>query len=73
MTQPKDDAYWRAYYAAKDAEFERLKEQGEFPSCSCESCSRRGGCCKYWGHHIGDVCLHCGNDERHIQPIKEGV
>lgn len=40
------------------------------PSLSCGSCGQLvvqwATCCKSVGHHVGDCCTHCGNDERKL-------
>jgi hypothetical protein len=53
--------------AEKDAQWRKQIETGEWPSDACEACANRGGCCQSYGHHLGDNCLHCGNDERNIR------
>lgn len=54
-------------WAAKDREFAALRVSGEWPSKTCPTCQSRGFCCVSYNHHIGDNCLHCGNDERHFR------
>jgi hypothetical protein len=58
----RDVSNEREDYAAKDAEFAKLKADDAFPSKTCSNCE--SGCCKRDWHHSGDVCLHCGMDER---------
>ena len=55
----------------QNAAYKALMESGAWPADTCPNCIRRGvpnigaaGCCKSYSHHIGSVCLHCGNDER---------
>jgi hypothetical protein len=54
-----------SYWHAKDKLFEIRKASGKFPSDSCELCRQHPLCCKY-GHHVGDCCIHCGNDKRNL-------
>lgn len=62
------DAAKARFFAEKDRQFRELQRSGEWPSKTCPECqARHGGCCKSYNHHIGDNCLHCGNDERHIR------
>ena len=42
---------------------ERVRSD-EWPARSCDSCTKLGYCCQRHHHHHGDICLHCGNDER---------
>lgn len=51
-------------YGAKDTEFAANKARGVWPCETCDKCKRLGGCCLSYGHHVGDCCTHCGNDER---------
>ena len=51
------------YWIAKDKLFEIRKANGKFPSDTCEGC-RSSICCNRHWHHVGDCCIHCGNDER---------
>lgn len=46
----------------KDQLFEETKQTGAWPAKTCVKC--KNGCCMRTWHHVGDCCLHCGNDER---------
>jgi hypothetical protein len=52
----------RERWAKKDRVFNMQKATGHFPAESCPKCV--SGCCHRDWHHVGDCCLHCGNDER---------
>lgn len=54
----------RERWAKKDRDFEATKATGAFPAVKCPQC--KSGCCKRTWHHVGDCCLHCGNDERSL-------
>lgn len=54
----------RERFAKKDRIFELTKASGKFPAAACHECV--SGCCKRAWHHVGDCCLHCGNDERKL-------
>lgn len=60
----RDDLFWRRFHAARDVAFDTIAASEQWPSGECEYCSRRGVCCRSHNHHVGDCCLHCGNDER---------
>ena len=51
-------------YAKKDRVFELQKASGRFPAETCPKCEH--SCCERAWHHVGDCCLHCGNDERKL-------
>jgi hypothetical protein len=40
------------------------------PAVKCPQCAsalqQTLVCCKRVGHHVGDCCTHCGNDERKL-------
>lgn len=55
------------YYRVKDRLFDLTKQTGRWPALLCRKCQTRGGCCKYAYHHVGDCCIHCGNDERKLR------
>ena len=54
-------------FAEKDAQYTEIKKSGEWPCKSCRKCVAQGACCSRDWHHIGDCCLHCGNDEREVK------
>lgn len=62
----------RLHFEAKDRVYNDLKTSGNWPAKTCADCTARGyggpagvaACCQSFGHHRGDNCLHCGNDER---------
>ncbi len=68
----RDEAEAVAYCRQRDREmkddqqFERQKLNNEWPqdSCSFARCKSGSTCCKRNHHHSGELCLHCGNDER---------
>lgn len=59
-------------YGEKFKMFDRLVERGgPWPQDTCTTFKcQNGGCCQNSNHHLYDVCLHCGNDERHTDHIK---
>lgn len=59
---PRSKASIARQYAVKDRRYAAQVASGAWPSDSCPQC--RGGCCQRAWHHAGDVCLHCGLDER---------
>ena len=55
----------------KDRLFQERMQTGSWPAAHCPECLRRGyerigsaACCASYAHHVGDCCVHCGNDER---------
>lgn len=56
----------RDFEMKEDQQFDRQKRENEWPqdSCKFERCRSGSTCCKRVHHHNGNVCLHCGNDER---------
>ena len=58
------EAETKAYYDEKDTIFRAQVQLDQWPSDRCETCQKRPGCCERYSHHVGDCCLHCGNDER---------
>lgn len=59
----------RAYQADRLRQFHANLQSGVWPMDTCDKCSRHpavgcAGCCKSFAHHVGDFCIHCGNDER---------
>lgn len=68
LTDPK----WQKYFERKDEVFAACIRTGLWPAKTCPECQRRGyngpagsaACCRSYGHHRGDNCIHCGNDER---------
>ena len=60
----------RERFAEKDRAFTAQKASGTFPAVTCKECRGEDlkrevyGCCQRDWHHVGDCCLHCGNDER---------
>lgn len=51
--------------------FQERKQNGSWPADQCPECQRRGygrigsaAYCVSYAHHVGDCCLHCGNEER---------
>lgn len=59
---PETPVQTDARFEHKDQVFAELQKTGEWPSRTCPKCKH--GCCKRTWHHIGECCLHCGNDER---------
>ncbi len=60
--RPEEHEVWQQ---ARDLLFEHRKLTNTFPSSTCnDGGCRFGACCKRTWHHAGDMCLHCGNDER---------
>ncbi len=62
-----------SYYQEKFRKFDKLvKDGGLWPSDTCQAgaCQRGTSCCQNYSHHLYDVCLHCGNDERDIHHMK---
>lgn len=55
---PTEDRFQR-----KDRQYARRVTSGQWPSDSCKDC-KSGACCQRPWHHSGDVCAHCGLDER---------
>lgn len=64
----------RAFFEAKDRVFAQRQRDAAWPAQTCADCRRRGyqgpagtsACCTSFGHHLGDCCVHCGNDEREL-------
>jgi len=57
------------HVAAKDAQFRRNRESGQWPQDTCERCAAGGKCCQSAHHHLYDCCTHCGNDERNPRKV----
>ena len=62
----------------EDTLFHWREKTGQWPAFQCPKCQRRGferigsaACCKSYNHHLGECCLHCGNDERDPRDRKE--
>lgn len=66
MSSAAEAKDWKRYYKLKDVRFAVSKAVGVWAADSCPSCNSRGGCCNHYNHHLGDCCLHCGNDERKL-------
>jgi len=58
----------RERFRRKDRLFAERRKAGAWPADECKSCISSGGCCVRYGHHMGDCCVHCGNDERNMVP-----
>ena len=54
----------KKHFFEKDTIFARRAELCRWPMANCNACEKRGGCGVSYNHHVGDCCLHCGNDER---------
>lgn len=50
--------------ARRDATYAAQLAANSWPSDTCKFCKRAKACCARCSHHVGDMCLHCGNDER---------
>lgn len=59
-----EDIDWNKFHADRAKEFANRKKARKWPASECERCDRTFGCCISFTHHVGDFCLHCGNDER---------
>lgn len=53
----------RAYLDQKLALFRERCTSQQWPRDTCNKCNRRQACCCDYNHHVGDVCVHCGNNE----------
>lgn len=64
---PETTEQTRKRFKEKDREFAELKSSGDWASKAChQPACKAGGCCLRYSHHVGDCCLHCGNDEREL-------
>jgi hypothetical protein len=59
----------RDRFEIKAAQYARRLKSGQWPSDTCQECAGRL-CCKRDWHHSGDVCSHCGQDEREDGKMK---
>jgi len=50
-------------FERKDRQYARRVKSGQWPGDTCKDCAG-GACCKRTWHHSGDLCAHCGLDER---------
>lgn len=66
MEAAAENKDWGQYYSLKDLIFEAQTESGDWPFQNCDKCGRVKACCQRHGHHLGDCCTHCGNDERKL-------
>lgn len=68
----------KTLWEREDLLFQWRKATGNWSAHRCPQCQRRGyenigssACCKSHFHHVGECCLHCGNDERDPRDRKE--
>ncbi len=68
----------KTLWEREDLLFQWRKATGNWSAHRCPQCQRRGyenigspACCKSHCHHVGECCLHCGNDERDPRDRKE--